>query len=315
LLGRRRRLSVSLWEAGAAWEAELAAGGGAPLLLPDGAGEDQAGDGGYGAGTEGASLLSRSDGEDGGGSDGGRTASGAEAEDEFGEFVGVGDSCSGSCVSVDVAPAEQEVVKLHLFEEYAEILKRRRQAQAARGPSAYATGLAADEEEGSDHAEAAAAAAWGGSGRIDEYRVDEEGALDKVGLLATGDTGGGSSSGGGGGGGHGGGFDRPATQRLVAFCAGIVHGVAGPGGILGVLPAVALHDARKSGVYLGCFCFSSILTMACFAAAYGECTARMGGGSERARRALALFSGGLALAVGVLWLVLLQLGLLEQVFG
>ena len=82
-----------------------------------------------------------------------------------------------------------------------------------------------------------------------------------------------------------------------------------------MLPAVALHDWTKSSFYLGSFCLSSIATMATFAAAYGECTARCAGNSGRAQRWLQLFSAALALLVGVAWLVLLKLGMLEQVFG
>lgn len=67
---------------------------------------------------------------------------------------------------------------------------------------------------------------------------------------------------------------NPVTQRLTAFAIGIVHGVAGPGGVLGVLPAVALHDWGLSMLYLGCFFFTSIMAMGAFAAAYGELTGR-----------------------------------------
>ena len=84
---------------------------------------------------------------------------------------------------------------------------------------------------------------------------------------------------------------------------------------LGVLPAVTLRDPIKSTVYLGSFCASSIVTMAVFAASYGEVTARAGGQSFRAQRVLRLCSAALSVVVGIVWLVLLRLGLLEQVFG
>ena len=62
----------------------------------------------------------------------------------------------------------------------------------------------------------------------------------------------------------------------MALGIGIVHGIAGPGGILGVLPAVELHDAVLSTAYLSSFCLTSILAMGIFAAVYGEITARIG---------------------------------------
>jgi hypothetical protein len=96
---------------------------------------------------------------------------------------------------------------------------------------------------------------------------------------------------------------------------GIVHGIAGPGGILGVLPAVGLHDTFKSFLYLGSFCFVSIATMGVFAAVYGEATGRLGERSELMAFRIAIFSSMLSVIVGVLWLVLAAFGKLQEVFG
>ena len=81
--------------------------------------------------------------------------------------------------------------------------------------------------------------------------------------------------------GHGHGVDlrsihNPHVQRFAAFGIGIVHGIAGPGGVLGVLPAVELHDKTLAATYLASFCGTSILIMGTFAAGYGELTARVG---------------------------------------
>ena len=100
---------------------------------------------------------------------------------------------------------------------------------------------------------------------------------------------------------------------MLALMVGLVHGIAGPGGILGVLPAVALNDWLKSSSYLACFCITSIFTMGFFAAFYGAATS-----TDAARRVqfwVLLASSLLSCVVGVTWLVLLRLGLLESVFG
>ena len=107
---------------------------------------------------------------------------------------------------------------------------------------------------------------------------------------------------------------NPHLQKLAAVGIGVVHGVAGPGGVLGVLPAVELHDVKLASLYLGSFCVTSIFIMAAFAAAYGELTARLGYGRDRLLRCMTIGSAMLSLVVGVLWLVLLWFGVLDDVF-
>ncbi|KAF1336869.1 hypothetical protein FI667_g48, partial [Globisporangium splendens] len=110
-------------------------------------------------------------------------------------------------------------------------------------------------------------------------------------------------------------FKNAQTQKCTALIVGIVHGIAGPGGILGVLPAVGLHDTVKSVMYLGAFCVTSIATMGVFAAAYGEATGRLGERSEMMAFRISIFSSMLSVIVGILWLVLAAAGKLQQVFG
>jgi hypothetical protein len=105
------------------------------------------------------------------------------------------------------------------------------------------------------------------------------------------------------------------SSQFTALLVGIVHGIAGPGGILGVLPAVGLHDTAKSITYLGSFCATSIATMGVFAAAYGEATGRLGERSELIAFRISVFSSMLSVIVGILWLVLAAIGKLQQVFG
>eukprot|EP00804_Cyclotella_cryptica_P003651 CCRYP_002207-RA/>CCRYP_002207-RA protein AED:0.28 eAED:0.28 QI:379/1/1/1/1/1/2/86/355 len=59
---------------------------------------------------------------------------------------------------------------------------------------------------------------------------------------------------------------RPATLALLA---GVIHGAAGPGGVLGVIPAVEMQDPKAAAVYLGTFCVTSTIVMGVFAALYG----------------------------------------------
>jgi len=165
--------------------------------------------------------------------------------------------------------------------------------------------------------------------------------------------------------------DYGSNSPFLALCAGIFHGLAGPGGVLGVVPAIQLHDAGLAACYLLSFCASSTLTMGTFAAAYGtfttflaECCSKNSKRRKIRRRrsnnnnntrnitasigededgfaddddvengddsseasevittvAIVEFwircvSASLSVLVGVVWLVLLAMGKLEDVFG
>jgi len=109
-------------------------------------------------------------------------------------------------------------------------------------------------------------------------------------------------------------MEQTTLQKLLAFGVGVIHGVAGPGGILGVLPAVQLHDWALSSLYLSSFIFTSTITMGIFSAMYGEVTLRLGT-SARLMYSLSLFSSLLSVVVGVLWMILSWMGKLEEIFG
>jgi hypothetical protein len=106
------------------------------------------------------------------------------------------------------------------------------------------------------------------------------------------------------------------STKTVAFIAGIVHGLAGPGGVLGVIPAVQLQNAKLAVVYLSCFCISSTVTMGCFATMYGYCSSTIvkNGTGEGREFLIECVSAVLSILVGVTWLTLLALGKLEDIF-
>ena len=106
----------------------------------------------------------------------------------------------------------------------------------------------------------------------------------------------------------------PTTQKVVSFSIGLLHGVAGPGAILGVLPAIEMQNAKSSVLYLGSFIITSTLSMGTFAALYGEATRRLGATAESIELALSVFSAAMSIVVGATWLVLSVLGKLEDFF-
>ena len=114
-----------------------------------------------------------------------------------------------------------------------------------------------------------------------------------------------------------------ASRARWSFGIGFVHGLAGPSGILAVLPAVVLEDAAKSTAYLVAFFVASTAAMAAFAGAFGaashDAATRAAGGGGGARNSdaparvamgLNLFAGCAAIVIGTAWVVLSSLGLL-----
>ena len=104
------------------------------------------------------------------------------------------------------------------------------------------------------------------------------------------------------------------TQKLVSFMIGMLHGVAGPGAILGVLPAVEMQSWKASTCYLLSFIVASTLSMGAFAALYGELTKRLGSTAESVELGLRILSSSLSIVVGLLWSVLSLMGNLDTYF-
>lgn len=108
--------------------------------------------------------------------------------------------------------------------------------------------------------------------------------------------------------------DHPILSRCSTTClalsAGLVHGLAGPGGVLGVIPAVQIRNPFLGSLYLITFCVTSTMTMGAFAVTYGKFVKRQGW-EFRIEVTSACFS----IIVGITWLILLAMGKLEDIFG
>lgn len=112
------------------------------------------------------------------------------------------------------------------------------------------------------------------------------------------------------------------TPSALALLTGLVHGVAGPGGVLGIIPAVQMQDVGLAITYLGTFCITSTLVMGCFAAFYGRMCYWMTDGDDnidknaRVNRIFLVEFGSacLSIIVGIVWLTLLAVGELNEVF-
>lgn len=114
-------------------------------------------------------------------------------------------------------------------------------------------------------------------------------------------------------------MENAYSKQILSLCIGIVHGVAGPGGVLGIIPAVQLHDWKLAILYLGTFCVTSTLVMGSFAALYGYISAYIIEKSDRGQGIdlefwVAVFSSSLSIFVGLLWLILISLGKLHDFF-
>jgi len=106
----------------------------------------------------------------------------------------------------------------------------------------------------------------------------------------------------------------PLVQRIVSFAIGLLHGVAGPGGVLAVFPTVQMTKWQHASVYLGSFIVASTFSMGVFASLFGEITKRIGASAESVELALRIASSAMSVIVGAVWLTLSILGKLDDLF-
>ncbi|MFW5924929.1 MAG: hypothetical protein ACOCV4_02120 [Myxococcota bacterium] len=87
----------------------------------------------------------------------------------------------------------------------------------------------------------------------------------------------------------------------AAFGVGVLHGLAGSGHLLGVLPALALPTAQAA-LYLAAFGIATLAAMTAFSGSVGWAAVRLAHRAGAAYRALLGASGVAAATVGVIWL-------------
>ena len=102
---------------------------------------------------------------------------------------------------------------------------------------------------------------------------------------------------------HDGGTQHDAAAHKghahAAFFVGMLHGAAGTGHLLGVLPSLALPPTQAA-IYLGAYFVAAVLSMGIFGALMGRVVRRFGQG---ALRRVMFGVSSLAVAVGAVWIV------------
>jgi hypothetical protein len=107
---------------------------------------------------------------------------------------------------------------------------------------------------------------------------------------------------------------NPNNSRIASIFIGIIHGVSGPGAVLGLLPALALHNVTKSSIYLSSFCVASIIIMGTYAATWSNITNAIGNQTniDKYNYYLIIITSSFSLTVGIVWLVLSCTGGISQ---
>ncbi len=98
--------------------------------------------------------------------------------------------------------------------------------------------------------------------------------------------------------------DDRHLHTTAAFLVGTVHGIAGTGYLLGVLPLLAMPGRLEAGAYLTGFAVGTVAAMTLFSALLGLLSQGAGDRALRAYRRVFGAVSAAALVVGVVWIVL-----------
>jgi sulfite exporter TauE/SafE len=92
-----------------------------------------------------------------------------------------------------------------------------------------------------------------------------------------------------------------AHHSHAPFWIGILHGLAGTGGVMVLLPVVVIHDVGHYFLYIAAFGLGSIASMGVFCAGLGGAMSALRARWDNAGRWLAGIAGTLSLGVGIFW--------------
>ncbi len=106
-------------------------------------------------------------------------------------------------------------------------------------------------------------------------------------------------------------FHKPKTKgekknhfhTHAALFIGIIHGLAGSSHLLGILPALALPTQTQAVMYLISFGAGTIIAMMFFSQVLGILALKFAGKSYFLYKKLSISFSGLAIAVGIFWLL------------
>jgi len=93
-----------------------------------------------------------------------------------------------------------------------------------------------------------------------------------------------------------------AEHSHAPLWVGLLHGVAGTGGVMILLPVVVISDLGLYLLYLLLFGFGSILSMGIFCAGFGSALQRAQRRWQAGGRWLAAIAGTASLVIGVVWI-------------
>ena len=103
--------------------------------------------------------------------------------------------------------------------------------------------------------------------------------------------------------------NRTLYQAFASLCAGIVGGVAGPGGVLAIVPASYYQTRMEAVMYIMCFIVASTACMGLFAYIYGRVTTV---DSKHQETKLKLVSAIASILVGCIWIILTALNVIDS---